>query len=215
MTSFRRSRTRFALRGGAPSRNRCSNGSLHRLRRCFDRSIHVRVEASDHRLHSYGLAFLDDDLGDHACRWRRNLGIHFVRRNLEDRLITLYRVAHLLQPFRQRPLGDRLAHLGHDNVYRCHLDLLSLVATRIVSPPQAVESQRWQRQNSNQHTDTGIHVPITRRKSRVRLAAASTPDDFRDEHADHSAAEKSRYCRYASDADELRSPMFILFDNHQ
>src|SRR6185503_16122403 len=37
-----------------------------------------------------------------------------------DRLVALHLIADLLQPLRQRPLGDRFAHLGHDDVYACH-----------------------------------------------------------------------------------------------
>ena len=55
-----------------------------------------------------------------------NLGIDLVGRDLEDGLVALDLVADLLQPLRQRPLGDRFAHLGHDDVNACHVLILSL-----------------------------------------------------------------------------------------
>ena len=85
-----------------------------------DRRVHVGLEARDDRLHRNRLAFGDENLGEHAARRRRNLGVDLVRRNLEDRLVALHLIADLLQPLRQRPLGDRFAHLGHDDVYACH-----------------------------------------------------------------------------------------------
>ena len=47
---------------------------------------------------------------------RRNLGVHFVGRNLEQRLIALHVLAGLLQPLGQRAFHDTLAHLGHYDV---------------------------------------------------------------------------------------------------
>jgi hypothetical protein len=46
----------------------------------------------------------------------RNLGVHLVGRDLEDRLVPLDGVADLLEPPGHRPLGDGLAHLRHDDV---------------------------------------------------------------------------------------------------
>jgi hypothetical protein len=54
--------------------------------------------------------------GQHSGDRRRDLRVDLVGRDLEDRLVPLHFVADLLQPLRQRPLGDRFAHLGHDDV---------------------------------------------------------------------------------------------------
>ena len=85
-----------------------------------DGRVHVRLEARDDRLHRHRLPFGHEDLGEHAARRRRNLGVDLVRRDLEDRLVALHLVADLLQPLRQRAFGDRFAHLGHHDVYTCH-----------------------------------------------------------------------------------------------
>src|SRR2546426_1011164 len=66
------------------------------------------------------LPLLHLDLGQHARRGRRNLGVHLVGRDLEQRLVPLHFVTQLLEPLAQGPLGDGLAHLGHDNVNPSH-----------------------------------------------------------------------------------------------
>ena len=65
------------------------------------------------------LAFLRANLGEHAGGRRRNLGVHLVGRDLEERLVALDRVADLLDPADDRAFGDRLAHLRHHDV-GCH-----------------------------------------------------------------------------------------------
>ena len=47
---------------------------------------------------------------------RRNLGIHFIGRDLKKRLVTLHVFAGLLQPLRQGSFHNALAHLGHHDV---------------------------------------------------------------------------------------------------
>src|SRR5436189_268480 len=54
-----------------------------------------------------------------------DLGVHLVPRNLEQRLVALDRVAHLLDPADDGPFGDRLAHLRHNDV--SHKRSLNLV----------------------------------------------------------------------------------------
>ena len=49
-------------------------------------------------------------------RGRRHLGVDLVGRDLEQRLVGLDLLADLLQPLRDRPLGDGDAHLRHDDV---------------------------------------------------------------------------------------------------
>src|SRR5438046_1772128 len=53
-----------------------------------------------------GLSFLDLDLGERAGRRRGDLGVHLVRRDLEDRLVARHLVSRLLEPAREGPLRD-------------------------------------------------------------------------------------------------------------
>ena len=63
-----------------------------------------------------GLALGGEDLGDHARRRGRDLGVDLVGRDLDDRLVGLDLVADLLGPARDRALRDAHAHLRHDDV---------------------------------------------------------------------------------------------------
>ena len=45
-----------------------------------------------------------------------DFGIHFVGRDLKQRLILLHGIAWLLQPFGDGAFKNRFAHLGHDHV---------------------------------------------------------------------------------------------------
>ena len=104
-------------------------GGLRRLRfrgrrsggrfRCHGASF--GLEHRDQRLHRHGLSFLHLDLGQDARGRRRNLGVDLVRRDLEQRLVALHGIAHLLEPFAQGAFGDRFAHLRHQHVYACHV----------------------------------------------------------------------------------------------
>ena len=70
-------------------------------------------------------ALLDLDLEQRPRDRRRDLGVHLVGRDLEDRLVPLDRVADLLEPLGDGSLGDRLAHLRHDD--RVDMALVSFV----------------------------------------------------------------------------------------
>ena len=63
----------------------------------------------------------DEYLGERARGRGRNLGVHFVGRNLQDGLVALDGVARLLQPLGNGSLGDRFAHLGHRNFNARHV----------------------------------------------------------------------------------------------
>ncbi len=71
-----------------------------------------RRTVTDHgQLHAHfdGLALGHEDLGEHARGRRRHLGVDFVRRDFEERLVALDGVADSLHPARHRSLGDCLA----------------------------------------------------------------------------------------------------------
>ncbi len=73
------------------------------------------ADHADDRVDRDGRPFLDLDLEQRAGDGGGDLGVHLVGRDLEDRLVALDLVADLLQPLGDRPLGDRLSHLGHDD----------------------------------------------------------------------------------------------------
>ena len=102
-----------AAAGSAPRRRAVR--AVCRRRRLLAGGADHRDDAVDRNR----LAFLDLDLGQDAGGRRRDLGIHLVGRNLEQRLVAVDRVADLLDPADDRPFGDRLAHLGHHDV-GCH-----------------------------------------------------------------------------------------------
>ena len=51
----------------------------------------------------HGLPFADDDFHEHSRRGRRNFGVHLVGGDLENGLITLHAIAHLLEPCLLKP----------------------------------------------------------------------------------------------------------------
>ncbi len=116
-------------------RNRCSSLRLSSL--SSRSSSSPRTGLINHRDHSIDLhrrPIANLDLFQNPSRRRRNFRVHLIRRNLKQRLIALHRIARLFQPFGNRPLKNRLAHLGHHNIRR-HRNLLplpqNLMATRI------------------------------------------------------------------------------------
>ena len=60
-----------------------------------------------------GRPFLDQDLAEDALERGRDLGVHLVGDDLDERLVLVDVVARLLEPLPDRPLGDALAELGH------------------------------------------------------------------------------------------------------
>jgi hypothetical protein len=66
--------------------------------------------------HLHDVIGLDEELRDRPARRRRDLGVDLVGRDLDDRLALLDLVAFGDVPLEDRALGDRLAHLGHDDL---------------------------------------------------------------------------------------------------
>ena len=117
--------------GGRGGGNRCGSGSRDwrwgwgggRSRRCGSGRARTGFgfDPRHDGLNRNRLAFLHQNLRQYARRRCRDLGVHLVRGYLEDRFVTLDRVADLLHPARNGPLGDGLAHLGHDDVDAGHV----------------------------------------------------------------------------------------------
>ena len=63
-----------------------------------------------------GLSFLDENLRERARSRARHLGVDLVGRDLEQRFVRLDVFALLLEPARDRSLGDGHTHLRHHNV---------------------------------------------------------------------------------------------------
>ena len=72
-----------------------------------------RLSDADHR--SLG----GDDLAEGAVGGGGDLGVDLVARHLGDRLVAGHRLAGLLEPAGDGPLGDRLTELGHAD-RQCH-----------------------------------------------------------------------------------------------
>ena len=120
--------------GGAPTLSHAVRADVVAVRacdvRCRDRIANRRDDAVD----GDRLAFPDPDFGQHAGGGRRNLGVHLVGGNLEQRLVAIDPVADLLDPANDGAFGNRLAHLrhqhrlGHRRHYRTHQGRGSQVA---------------------------------------------------------------------------------------
>ena len=101
----------------APRRRAHGASSAAGCRRGGRRTVAVADDGDD-RADVDRLALLDPDLGERAGDRRRHLGVDLVRRHLEQRLVGGDRVADLLEPLRDRALGDgltelRQGHFGH------------------------------------------------------------------------------------------------------
>ena len=71
----------------------------------------------DHLSDRDRVALGDEDLGDGAGRGRGQLEVDLVGGDLDDRVVGLDRLADLGVPFEDRPLADRLAGGGGDDVH--------------------------------------------------------------------------------------------------
>src|SRR6185503_8852613 len=108
----------------------------------------------------------------HARGGRRNLGVHLVRGDLEERLVPLDRVADLLEPLGQRPLGDGLTHLGHHDVYACHRITLVASSARVFargvrarSSPPAPAPLRSRRRTARTCSNHTVHRFLYRQRT--------------------------------------------------
>ena len=102
-------------RGGAAAgaRRRLGRG---RGRRGVGGGGALIADHGDHRADIDRLALGDPDLGHDAGDRRRHLGVDLVGGDLEQRLVGGDRVADLLEPLRDRALGDRLTELWERDV---------------------------------------------------------------------------------------------------
>ena len=107
-------------RSGSGWRRRCLDDRCRCSRRGGGsrRGRQIRREHSDARLHVDRHALGYEDLDHHAGGRRRHLRVDLVGRDLDDRLIGLDGVAHLLEPTRDRSLGNAGPHLGHNHINR-------------------------------------------------------------------------------------------------
>ena len=109
----RRRNCRHRRRRGCYRRNR-------RRRRL--RTRHTLLDDRDRRTGRHRIARLDDDLRNHAAHGRRHLGVHLIRRDLDERFILLDGVADFFEPLRDRSLGNRFTELRHRNRGRHRLE---------------------------------------------------------------------------------------------
>src|SRR6267142_1877348 len=109
--SFARRRTKGELRTSLPLPRPAGAALGGCARRCSN-----RVDHGDHGLDRHGLPFRDLDFLQHAGRRGRDLRVHFVGGDFEQRLIALDAVARFLEPLGNRAFKNTFAHLGHDHV---------------------------------------------------------------------------------------------------
>jgi hypothetical protein len=64
----------------------------------------------------HGLAFGNADLRDDTAGRRRDLGVHLVGGDLEERLVAFDRFTNLLEPAGDCSFGHGLAELRHEDV---------------------------------------------------------------------------------------------------
>jgi hypothetical protein len=104
---LRGSRLRRGCLLGRLGRGRGSAGSLR---------VHKGHNGADlHRL-----PFLHQDLHQDSLRRGGDFRIHFVGGDLQQGLISLDGLTHLLEPSRYGALGDGFTHLGHRDFDPCH-----------------------------------------------------------------------------------------------
>src|SRR5262249_4943930 len=70
----------------------------------------------EHGIDRDRVALFRQNLGHHASRGRPDFGVNFVGRNFQQRLVSLHRIADLLQPFNDSSLSNGLPHLRHQDI---------------------------------------------------------------------------------------------------
>ena len=103
------------MRGGLLGRLLLLGGLLGCLRLAVAASgVFTRVtDQREVAAHLDGVILLRDDLGQHAGGGGRDLGVDLVGGDLEQRFVQFDRVALLLEPPGDGPLGDALAECRH------------------------------------------------------------------------------------------------------
>jgi hypothetical protein len=85
-----------------------------------------------------------------------------------------------------------------------------LFVVRRASASHAIQHEKRQRHNTNQHTDTGIYLPIAGRKVRPGITTPETADHFPDEYPEHPATEKAPDNGYTTDANPPAGTKLII-----
>ena len=87
--------------------------------RCYGSSI---ADNGDDRTDLNRVALLGADLGQRPRNRRRHLGVDFVGRDLEERLVLSHLITHSLEPLGNRAFGDGFTELREGDV--CHVRVL-------------------------------------------------------------------------------------------
>ncbi len=87
------------------------------------------ADPAEHRADREAHPLLGDDLGQGSGRRRRDFDIDLVGFELDQRLVDGDRLTRMLEPFRDRRLGDQLAEARHLDL-DCHCRGPSAVTRR-------------------------------------------------------------------------------------
>gem|GEM_PF-5070484 len=88
-------------------------------------SVEISSSSGDDGPHGHGLAFGCQNLRQHSRCRRRNLRVHLVGGDLQQRLVLLHALPNALDPADDLPLLHRLPHLRHHNVH-AHLKAVDM-----------------------------------------------------------------------------------------
>jgi hypothetical protein len=102
------------LREGNVSQLAADRGRV--VRRCRSGSLAVGLYLAEHTSHLNRVIGFGGDVYKRSGCGCRNLGIHLVGRDLDQRLVGLDPVPDLFQPTQDGAFGNRLPHLGHGDL---------------------------------------------------------------------------------------------------
>ena len=139
-----------------------------------------RLDLGDLGVVRDGRALLGEDGRQHPRERRRDLRVHLVGDDLDDRLVLLDPVPGLLQPSADRALGDALAKLGHGHLRhrapssagpmpRYHLRTRRAGAGFTAAGPlPALTDAAWSVPRTQARLTSRLVSPIPARKARAR-----------------------------------------------